>query len=110
MWLDKNRQLNVEEQKGLYLRILKAIAILFIGVVIAYFFTGWLYSSGTLTNEYFYNHLAIPSSVYPTTIRIMVVLLMVNLAQLLVLIGMALLRPEYRIRLARVTAGTQRPD
>ncbi len=107
---DKRIQLKVEQQKGLYLRVAKAIGVLFIGVVIAYFFTGWLYSSGTLTNEYFYNHLAIPSTVYPTTIRIMVVLLMVNLAQLMVLIGMALLRPEYRTGLTRVTTIVNRPD
>lgn len=110
MWLDKNRQVETEQQKGLYLRVTIAISLLFIGVVIAYFLTEWLYSSGTLTNEFFYNQLSIPSVVNPTTIRTMFVLMLVNSAQIMVIIGMALFNPENQKRLGRVKAIAQRVE
>jgi hypothetical protein len=110
MWIDRKRQVELEQRIGLSFKVVAVAGILFIGTVAAYFFTDWLFSSGIMTHEFFYRELSITASVSPISIRIGLVLLMVISVQFLATMGVALLKPENRRRSGQASAVAQSPD
>lgn len=110
MWIDKKRRVEIEQRQGLSGRVLIVVGVLLSVVVVAYFITGWLFSSGTLTSEFFYNQLAVPQTVSQTVIRIGLMLVLVVSAQFLAILVLAVMNPENRKKSGRATAVAQSTD
>jgi len=110
MWIDKKRQVEAEQRKGLSSRTIVSVGVLVIGFVGAYLLTGWLFSSGTMSMDLFYTDLSIPATVSETTLRLGLVLLIVIALQFMAIMGFALANPEARKRSGHPTAIAQNPD
>lgn len=110
MWIDQKRRQEIEERQGLSKRTIMVITILFASVTAAYFFTGWLFSSGLLTLDFFHNELKIPGTIGQETIRFGLVILIVLGLQFIGIMGFALAIPENRQRSGEPTAVTKHPD
>ena len=110
MWIDKKRQQESEKRKGLSVRTGVVVGVLVIGFVTVYLLTAWLFSSGTMSIELFYNDLGIPRTISENTIHIALVLLIVFALQFLAVIGFAMANPEARKRSGQPSAVAQNPD
>ena len=110
MWIDKKRQVEAEKRKGLSVRTAVVVGVLVIGFVGAYLLTGWLFSSGAMSIDLFYNDLGIPRTVGENTIQLVLVLIIVFALQFLAVIGFAMANPEARKRSGQPSAVAQNPD
>ncbi len=110
MWIDKKRQVETEKRKGLSVRTGIVVGVLVIGFVGTYLLTSWLFSSGTLSVDVFYNDLGIPRTINENIIQLGLVLFMVIALQFLAVMGFALTNPEARKRSGMPSAIAQNPD
>jgi hypothetical protein len=110
MWIDRKRQQETEKRKGLSVRTGVVVGVLVSGFIGAYLLTAWLFSSGTMSIDLFYNNLGIPRTISQNTIHIVLVLFIVFALQFLAVIGFAMANPEARKRSGQPSAVAQNPD
>lgn len=110
MRLERKRQAELAQRKGLAVRTI--IAVIWFGLcfVAAYFIVNWLFESETVTLGFFYGRLHIPTSVSEGFIRAGLMVVIVLLIQFFVLLGYAFASPVGRIRPGDATLRSSEPD
>ena len=98
MRLDKKRDSELAQRKGLTTRTLVQGSWLAICALIAYFALTWLFSSGQLSYNFFYTNLLIPRSIPQPAILGGLILLFVLVMQFFLVLGYAFASPQGRER------------
>jgi phosphoglycerol transferase MdoB-like AlkP superfamily enzyme len=110
MRIDMKRTAETNQRKGLTGRTVLASAWLILCVISAYFFTGWLVSSQTLSGELVYGNFSIPSTVSLNVVRLVSALLLVGVLQFIAIVFLAATNPAAKVRSGRPTATAQSVD
>lgn len=98
MRLEKKRESETAQRKGLAKKTI--IQVLWFGItaVAAYFVLNWLFATGELTYDFFYNELAVPRSVPELGILAALILIAVFVMQFFLVLGYAIASPQGRER------------
>jgi hypothetical protein len=110
MRIDMKRAAEVNQRKGLTGRMLLTLLWLALCLVLAYFFTGWLFDSGVVDFTSIYNALSLPEGLGPGIVRLMAIVILVVALQFTAVVVMAMAKPEARERTGRPTAVAQSVD
>ncbi len=110
MRIDMKRAAEANQRKGLTWRTVLASAWLIFCVIFAYFFTGWLVSSQTLSGEVVYGDIGLPSTVSLPVVRLAVTLLLIGVLQFFTVVFFASTNPAAKVRSGRPTATAQSVD
>lgn len=98
MRLEKKKQSELAERKGLTTRTIVQVIWLGISGVIAYFVLDWLFETEQLTYDYFYNNLLIPRDVPEVAILGALILFAVLVMQFFLILGYGFASPVGRER------------
>lgn len=98
MRLDRKKQAELAQRKGLTGRTIVQLLWLVISAVLAYMAINWLFASGQLTYEFFYSALFVPRSVPQTAILAALIVLIVFIMQFFLVLGYAIASPQGRER------------
>lgn len=98
MRLDKKRDSERAQRKGLATRTIIQFIWFAISAFLAYFVLNWLFTNGELTYDFFYNDLLIPRSVPELAIMAALVLIAVMIMQFFLVLGYAIASPQGRER------------
>jgi len=98
MYLDRKRELEVEQRKGSTVKTVFSLVWLAIAAAFAYFVTGYLFESETLTYPSLYNNLSLPDSVPNWVVRAGLIIGIVFVMEFLLLVGFAIVSPSGRRR------------
>jgi len=110
MRIDMKREAEANQRKGLTWRTLLSLIWFVICLILAYFVTGWLVSSGTLDSAFVHGTLSLPPTVNVQIVRVASMLLMVGALQFLVVVIFAMTNPAAKTRTGRPTATAQSYD
>lgn len=98
MRLEKKKQSELAERKGLTSRTVIQVIWLGISAAIVYFLFDWLFETERLTYDFFYNDLTIPRSVPEVAIMGGLILIGVLIMQFFLILGYAFASPVGRQR------------
>jgi TRAP-type C4-dicarboxylate transport system permease small subunit len=98
MRLEKKRESELAERKGLAVRTVIQFIWLILSGVIAYFALNWFFTREQLTYEFFYTTLGIPRSVPEAVIMGVLILVIVFVMQFFLVMGYAIASPQGRER------------
>lgn len=101
MRLEKKRDSERAQRKGMAAKTIIQLLWFGISALAAYFVLNWLFASGQLTYSFFYNELAIPRSVPEIGILAALVLIAVMVMQFFFVLGYAIASPQARERTGR---------
>lgn len=110
MRLDNKRDSELAERKGLTIKTIVQVLWFGISALLAYFILDWLFTSGELTYEFFYNDLLIPRSVPELAIMAVLVLISVMIMQFFLVLGYTIASPQGRERTGRPSAYSSNYD
>jgi uncharacterized BrkB/YihY/UPF0761 family membrane protein len=110
MLLDKKQEARIAKRKGLTIRTTIVLVWLILSCALGYLLVSWLFSSGTLTLELFYQKLSFPTSISENVLRLGLVAVFVIVMQFFILIGFALSSPAARERPGKPTVHSRNPD
>ena len=110
MRIDMKRAAVTNQRKGLTWRTVGASIWFVLCLIFAYFFTGWLFSSQTLTDEMIYGEFGLPGDFNLTIVRLFGVFLLVAVLQFVAVIFFAVTNPAAKVRSGQPTANAQAPD
>ena len=108
--LDIQREAETAKRKGSAKKTILGIFWLGICFSAAYFFVGWLFESGNLSPNFFWNQLFIPRQVSAQGIQILAAILFVVVMNFFVLIGFAFSSSIGRTRPGTPSMITRNPD
>ena len=98
MRLDRKRDSERAQRKGLAARTIVQSIWLILSGVMAYFVLDWLFTSEQLSYSFFYNTLAIPRSVPEPVILGALIVIIVFIMQFFLVMGYAIASPQGRER------------
>jgi TRAP-type C4-dicarboxylate transport system permease small subunit len=98
MRLEKKRDSELAERKGLAVRTIIQTIWLVLSGIIAYVALDWIFSSEQLTYDFFYTSLGIPRSVPEAVIMGVLIILIVLVMQFFLVMGYAIASPQGRQR------------
>jgi hypothetical protein len=110
MRIDMKREAETNQRRGMTWRTLLASAWFVLCVIFAYFFTGWLINSQTLTGQLVYGNVGLPTEISMPMVRLLVALVLVGLLQFVAVVFFAATNPAARVRSGRPTATAQSID
>lgn len=98
MRLDRKRQAEQARRKGMTVRTIIQLLWLAISAILAYFAINWLFDSGQLSYQFFYEDLFIPRSVPEPLILAALIFIAVVFMQFFLVLGYAIASPQGRER------------
>lgn len=98
MRLEKKRDSELAERKGLAVRTIIQIIWLVLSGIIAYVALDWIFTSEQLSYDFFYTTLGIPRSVPEAVIMGALILVIVFVMQFFLIMGYAIASPQGRER------------
>lgn len=98
MRLEKKREAEKAQRKGMTGRTIVQIVWFLISAALAYMAIDWLFASGQLTYEFFYNTLFVPRTIPHAAILGALVLIAVFIMQFFLVLGYAIASPQGRER------------
>ncbi len=98
MRLDKKRQSEKAQRKGMTARTMIQLLWLAISAILAYLALSWLFDSGQLSYDFFYNTLFVPRSISEPLILAALIVLVVFFMQFFLVLGYAIASPQGRER------------
>lgn len=103
MLIEKRRDYELEQRRGLARRTFFQMIWLLISGVMAYFFVRYLMDSGVLTYDMLYAQLAIPRSIPEWALLVVMIILLVVIMQFFFILGYFLFSPRGRTRVGKAT-------
>lgn len=104
MRLDKKRDSERAQRQGLAKKTIIQVIWFAISALLAYFVFDWLFTTGELTYNFFYNVLSIPRAVPEFAIMAALILIAVMIMQFFLVLGYVIASPQGRERTGRPSA------
>lgn len=98
MRLEKKRDSELAQRKGMAIKTIVQVLWFGISAVAAYFVLNWLFTTGELSYDFFYNELAVPRSVPELGILAALIFIAVMIMQFFLVLGYVIASPQGRER------------
>jgi ABC-type Na+ efflux pump permease subunit len=110
MRLEKQREDEVRRRKGTTGKTILATIWLGLCFAAAYYFIGWLFETGELTPNFFWNQLFIPRQINEDWLQILAAIVIVVVMNFFVLLGFGFSSRTGRIRPGTPSLKSRNPD